>query len=421
MARKKTNNQRTMTQKKKSPRPTAFGTALRGLGGIGGSALGNLIGQANAGSTIGRSLGATLSRWLGAGDYTVTSNSLVQRTLNGTDAIPMMHKEGQSIIVRHKEYLGEVRGSTAFTVQQAYPLNPGSNYTFPWLSGIAAQFQEYQIKGLVYHYVPTSGNAVSSTNPALGSVMLQTSYRASDTDPANKAEMLNEYWSTESVASESCVHPIECAPTENPFKTQYIRTGLVPAGDNILFYDLGRTVVATSGQAANNNVIGDLWITYEIELRKPVVYSATNSIIQSTRFQCLSPSTTVLFTTTTPTQVGNFAAGFSGRTITFPKGAVGRYLITCLIEAQTSFTESQWTTPGVLVNCTQPFLDNNQTKVFASSATNAAGSAQLNVTYTTSVSISDPQLVATYTFPAVAALAGTPANCLCIVTETSLP
>lgn len=413
MTKRKPNQTRTKERKAK---PTPVGALIRTLGGLGGSALGNLIGQSSAGGAAGRSLGATISRWLGAGDYTVTSNSLVQRTLNGSDAIPMMHKDGQSIIVRHKEYLGEIRGSQSFKVQQAYSLNPGLQYTFPWLSGIAAQFQEYSFKGAVFHYVPTSGNAVSSTNPALGSVMLQTSYRASDTDPVNKLELLNEYWATEAVASEACVHPIECAPSENPFKTQYIRTGLVPAGDNALFYDLGRTVVATSGQAADGNVVGDLWITYEVELRKPVVYSSTNSAIQSARFQSTNNSGANYFTTTTATQVGNLPASFSGRTVTFPKGAVGRYLISTILVSGTGVTTATWNGASTATNCNIPFLDNYNTYTFAG-VTNP--STLLSMTYTVSVLITDPQLVASVLLPSYAAT-GTVDSVCCTVTELSV-
>jgi hypothetical protein len=55
----------------------------------------------------------------------------------------MMHNTGQTVVIRHKEYLGEIRGSTTFTVQDALQINPGNARTFPWLSGVAVRFQEY--------------------------------------------------------------------------------------------------------------------------------------------------------------------------------------------------------------------------------------------------------------------------------------
>jgi hypothetical protein len=116
-----------------------------------------MVGMPGAGGVVGNSLAGALSRWIGAGDYSINNNSVVQRSLKAASSIPSMHSDAQSVVVRHKEYLGEILSSQTFSVQQSYPLNPGISTTFPWLSGIAVRFQEYKIKGLVFHYIPTSG------------------------------------------------------------------------------------------------------------------------------------------------------------------------------------------------------------------------------------------------------------------------
>lgn len=401
----------------KTKEMTRLGSALRALGGLGGTAIGGLIGMPSAGSSVGSNLGASLSRWLGSGDYTVDSNSIVTQTLKGTDSIPAMHKRGQGITVRHKEYLGSVKGSTGFLVQDVFALNPGSSRTFPWLADIASRFQEYTIKGLVFHYVPTSGTAVSGTNPALGSVMLQTSYRASDTDPASKVEMMNEYWASEAMTTEAFCHPIECAPTENPFKTQYVRTGLVPAGDNILFYDLGRTVLATMGQPASGNVIGDLWVTYEVELRKPVLSSAINSTTSSAAFSCLAPSTTSYFTLTNPTYTGTLPVSLLVRTLTFPKGAIGTFNVSIILIPTSVFTQVDWSSAPSYSNCAAMFLDAYQTFTFAVSAATNGGDSLTSVIYTTNVAITDPSLTASVTFPSLATLTGTALSCNVVISQ----
>jgi hypothetical protein len=205
----------------------------------------------------------------------------------------MMHKDGQTITIRHREFIGEVRSSTAYTVRYELPINPGLASTFPWLSDIAVNFQQYRVKGMVFHYIPTSGNAVSSTNNALGSVMIQTSYRTTESPPGSKVELLNEYWSTEVVPSESVAHPIECNPNENPFNVQYVRaTTSVPTGDSLLMYDLGRTYVAVAGQQASDITLGDLWVTYEIELKKPVLESNVDSLNRYRAFRFAGSVTT---------------------------------------------------------------------------------------------------------------------------------
>lgn len=253
---------------------TAVGRALRALGGLGGGYAGGFLGNAALGSAAGSGLGAIISRWLGQGDYTVQSNSLLT-SVRPDGTIPAMHKDGQSVIVRHKEFLGEILGSTSYTVQKRYAINPGDSGTFPWLSAIAGQYTEYKVRGMIYHYIPTSGMAVNSTNPALGSVMIQTSYRATEAAPSSKVEMMNEYWATEARPSEPFIHPIECDPKENPFNVQYVRNSSVSSTENVLMYDLGVTTVATTGCPADGNVLGDLWCTYEIELKKPKIANVT--------------------------------------------------------------------------------------------------------------------------------------------------
>ena len=123
---------------------TRLGAALRTLGGLGGGAVGSLFGAPTTGTSFGTGLGAALSRWLGSGDYKVASNSVVSQSLKGNASIPSMHAEGQSVIVRHKEFVTEVRGYNTFTVRGSYDINPGRAETFPWLAGVAARFQEYK-------------------------------------------------------------------------------------------------------------------------------------------------------------------------------------------------------------------------------------------------------------------------------------
>jgi hypothetical protein len=99
---------------------------------------------------------------------------------------------------------------------------------------LAVKYQQYKIRGMVFHYVPTSGFAVSGTNPALGSVMIQTTYRAGDTPPTSKVEMLNEYWASEASPADPFCHPIECSPKENPFNVHYIRNAAIPDQNSLL-------------------------------------------------------------------------------------------------------------------------------------------------------------------------------------------
>jgi len=308
---------------KKKSEITEIGRALRALGGFGGSMAGGLIGQGAAGSAVGTGLGAAISRWLGQGDYSVSSNSV----LRAAGTVPSMHRNDQTVVVRHKEFVGELRGNTNFTVAYRYSLNPGIALTFPWLHSIAAQYSEYRIKGMVFHYVPTSGASVASANTALGSVMFQTSYRASENPPGSKIEMMNEYWASEGRPCDEFCHPIECDPKENPFNVQYVRTGSLAPSENLLMYDLGTTTVAVTGMQTSGTVLGDIWCTYEVELKKPKLTGLNTETTRS-----VYSFGTSGITAANPLGGGVFLTSIDNVTLstnvlTFPGNLDGKYLV----------------------------------------------------------------------------------------------
>lgn len=334
-------NIRPRSAKNKRPKgPTPIGRLIRAAGNAGGSYLGGLFGHADLGGATGHQLGAMASRWLGFGDYQVARNSILTKS---ADSVPYMHKADQSIVLRHREFVGTVTSTQNFTVQYQLPLNPGMT-TFPWLASIAAKFQEYKFRGAVFHYIPASGAAISGTNSALGTIMMQTTYRASDSAPASKVEMLNEYCANEVVPSESAIHPIECDPKQNPFSVQYVRTASVPSGESVLNYDLGKTFLATQGQQADGNYLGDLWVTYEIELSKPT-YSSNVTASPLTTLVATGATTSNYFTTPGAI-VNDIGVIFSGFTITFPAFTGSRFALSTFF-SDSNVSAATWDTATV--------------------------------------------------------------------------
>jgi len=397
LTKKKNKRSRSTVAAKTKREVTLLGQALRTLGGLGGGAIGSMLGQGATGASVGTSLGAAISKWLGSGDYTVKQNSIVSASLKGSNSIPMMHNQGQSVIIRHKEFLCVVRGSKSFKLQRFFPLQPGDSNTFPWLHGVADRFQQYRIRGMVFHYVPTSGYAVSGLDPALGAVMIQTSYRANDSDPANKVEMLNEYWASENVPSDAFCHPIECAPSENPFQVHYVRTVPVPSGDSPMLYDLGKTFIATQGMPDDDKVVGDLWVTYEIELMKPQIASSTLTDVVSAFLQSngtLTAGSTPLGNTTSVALTGSsLAVSMLSRTVTFPVGTLGKFLCVVRVVASSTFTAFDASGAPSYTNCTDTSV--NAIGLGYTRTVMTAGTSTLNAGYYVfGVNITDPSVSA---------------------------
>lgn len=395
------------TKKKEKPMGL-LGYALRGLGGLGGAAIGGLVGAPSIGSSVGSSFGGAISKWLGAGDYTVARNTIIQRA---SANIPMMHNTGQSITVRHREFVGTINGSTGFQVQKSYTINPGVAATFPWLATIASRFQEYEFKGLVFHYVPTSGT-FNGSSAALGAVMIQTTYRSTDTPPNNKLEMLNEYCSNETVPFDTMVHPIECDPKENPFSVHYVRSGPIPSGEPLM-YDVGTTFVATQGMSTTD-VVGDLWVTYEVELKKPLVSSPV--VTSSQYFSCTyrTPTTSSFFSGTQDNVGGSLPVTATSKTITLPPRSGTFYVaVEIFSTGLTHATAVQWTGALTLVNLS-PWaydgIDSSSDSVYTGTTVTAN-----SLRYIVGVQLTDSTASGTITFPNAQWSSGSTTRCGVVV------
>jgi len=165
---------------------------------------------------------------------------------------------------------------------QSIPLNPALTF-FPWLDGVAQNYQEYEWNGLVFEYKSLYSEAVSVTagaSGAMGSVIMATNYNAAAPNYANKQQLLEAEYSTDCKPSCSFFHPIECKPSLTPVSRLYTRTGAVPANQDQRLYDFANFQIASMGCQAASAVLGELWCTYEVKLFKPIqVFASGGSIL----------------------------------------------------------------------------------------------------------------------------------------------
>lgn len=303
---------------------------------------------------MGQFAGNGISKIFGLGAYKMARNSLYSSQTGAQ--VPYMHSSSESIVFRHREYIGEVSSTAAFTTT-TYPINPGLAVSFPYLSTIATCFQEYKFRGLIFEFKSTGADAiVNGTNSSLGTVGLVAQYRADAPGLVTKQEFMNEMWSTSCKTSENCILPVECAPKENPMAVQYVRSGPVTSGDVKLF-DLCSLTVATNG-SPGANVVGELWASYEVEFFKPTM-SPTGGVLQSDHFRRSNTAGTTPFGSIgVVTLTNTIGCVVSPTTITFPLGAVGRYLVTIAhIGASAAWIPGAYTT----TNCSLAICWNAQT------------------------------------------------------------
>jgi len=280
--------QRKVPKQKKKPAKASGGGYSQSigstLGGLAGTALGTMLGNPAMGASLGSGLGGMGGKLFGSitglGDYEIQQNSLIQ------DPPPMYNKvvaKNGGIVVHHREYLGDIITSptpNTFTIQ-SFPINPGQSQSFPWLSQVAQNYEQWTPEGIVFEFRSMSADALNSVNTALGTVIMATNYNSGNPLFASKSEMENYEFGQSCKPSCSAMHLVECARNQTVLSDLYVRPAAVPVNSNVQFFDLGLFQIATSGFQGVSVNVGELWITYEVLLMKPKLYASLGNGIQT--------------------------------------------------------------------------------------------------------------------------------------------
>lgn len=244
----------------------------RGTFANAGAALGAKYGG-GFGSRVGRMAGAGVSAITGYGNYNVVANS-VSRTATSMDMVPQFTKGEHSVRVRHREFIKDIivpEDPADFNLE-SYLINPANKDLFPWLGQMSRQYQQYRIHGMVLVFKSMSSD-YAAAGP-LGTVMIATNYNAVDREYTSKVELENSEFAVSCKPSMNLVHAIECDPKVTGLETLYIRDPAYETGETSdrRFYDYGKVQFATQGLPGTpGNTMGELWITYDIELMKPII------------------------------------------------------------------------------------------------------------------------------------------------------
>lgn len=293
------------------------------------------------GRKVGGAVGTFAKDWFsritGLGTYHINKNALL------ASGPPLFNGQDQHV-VSHREFVSDIKTSEIFSTQ-SFDINPGVQGTFPWLGQVAKNYEEYSFEGLVFEYVTTSASALSSTNAALGVVILTTNYDVLDAQFATKREQEAYQYTVSTVPCTSAIHPVECDPSLNVLPAQYVRTTSIPLGADKRFYDLGRLQVSTEGMQTTGDVAGELWVSYKVALRKPklgfgaIAHAAhlhgpvSNSSITSQRFEDVVSKSS-----------SSMEVDISGES--FLISTVGRYLVS--VRGSTTSVTSTGTEYGAL-------------------------------------------------------------------------
>ena len=358
----------------------SVGKGLRALGGYAKSIrnIGRTMGTNAATSAAATKLiGSGL--YSGRGAYTAAGasggNALFAESMHKPAGMHSVVGEDGSVVITHREYLRDVYGpgttggpAVAFE-NNVIRLNPGLQESFPWLSQIAANYDEYEFIQLVYEYNSTTTDIGNSTNGQCGTIVMATNYNAANPLFTDKQQMVT-YQNAESIKiTESTAHGVECNPPQVAISPiLYTRTNPVINGQDLKTYDKGTFQYALCNLPASYNgfPIGEMWVTYTVRLNKTKLYVTRGLEIDRDIFS--TPTTTArgllcnlanvtAFLTSQPNyfmqqnNIGCRIIAFSPfeYRITFPAFYVGNVSIKCIQTIQTPVAAAQGA-PQQLVN-----------------------------------------------------------------------
>lgn len=267
---------------------------------------------ARLGSTIGEGI-QSLASVFGLGEYHIKKNSLMKTINMGTTPPRVMNtSRGEATVFHHREYVGELYAgaiaagdtTTQFNIQQ-YTINPGNPLLFPWLATAAANFQEWEARGIIVE-LKTETSDVVATGGFIGSMMAGVDYNTISPAPYSKVQLENLEYASSVKPSFSMIIPIECKAKNDVLTHLYVAVDSNYNGGDARLYNLGNLYIATQGLPIASTNVAEIWISYEIAFYKPVI----NNIIEATSAWLVQTQLS-LVTTTNPfgtpgTQDNNF-------------------------------------------------------------------------------------------------------------------
>lgn len=174
--------------------------------------------------------------------------------------VPSMTSTNGGLRVKHSELVGVVSGAINYSIL-TYEVNPAIDVTFPWLSGVAENFESYRLYGLSMRYVP---RCPTTTN---GTIMISCDYNSADPTavlgPSTEQALMATPGAVETPAWASISFRLD--PKRFNLDKYFTRSSGAVSNElyDPAFLYLG--VVAF----ASNDVVGRLFIDYDIELLTP--------------------------------------------------------------------------------------------------------------------------------------------------------
>lgn len=257
--------------------------------------LGRRVLGAGLGYLSGGGAGA-VSGFFGQGEYGGVNDII--KTKSDMDLVPSFAQESDDgIIISKREYVCDIFGPEQISgsnppkakpfVNYTFNINPGLETSFPWLSQIAANYEEYEMLQCIYTFRSTTTETNNSSDGQVGTVAMCVTYNANLPPLRDKQSIVGYAHSISGKLTETMLQGVECDPAKlSGTRGEYIRTGPAPVGTDLKSMDHGVLQIAVCN--CNDDYLyeslGELWCSYTVRLRKPKMQTAEGRTISQDLF-----------------------------------------------------------------------------------------------------------------------------------------
>jgi hypothetical protein len=166
--------------------------------------------------------------------------------------------------IRHSELILSLTQTPGYFVTTRV-LQPGKAPSFPWLAGIANNFEYYKVKSISYRLKPTTGTETSGTNA------MAFDYDVLDAPPATYPEFMSAQGAVSTSAYSPLSLKLDTKAIHQRAPRLYTLPGAAPQGSDERLYDGGSLQVVAFNSAAGAVLVpvADLYVDYEIDFFTP--------------------------------------------------------------------------------------------------------------------------------------------------------
>lgn len=190
---------------------------------------------------------------------------------------PSMKGSSKGLVITHREMIGQIISSSTTLGFEAdsFTINPGKFGTFPWLSTLAVNFDQYIMRKLRFYTLSNQSTTVA------GRVGIGYDVDSTDVPPADRNEFFSLTYHAECAPWDSVVLDIPC---DN--KQRFINSHTV--SDSKLI-DVGQVIFMSDSIVATSTALSDVIVEYTVELIDPqqAVYSTQSFHAQNSSIATL--------------------------------------------------------------------------------------------------------------------------------------